>query len=57
MKTVLIRKRTSSMSCLALVLLAARRDVSRLKWEITLANQLNNGRSLSEGQKEGEICE
>lgn len=32
------------------VLLATRRDVPRLKWEITFANQLTNGQSSSEGQ-------
>lgn len=30
------------------VLLATKRDVSRLKWEITFAHQLNNSQSLSE---------
>lgn len=32
------------------VLLAIRRDMSRLKWEIAFANWLKNGQSSSEGQ-------
>lgn len=32
------------------VLLATRRDLSKLKWEITFAKQFNNNQSLPKGQ-------